>query len=96
MSAVEKVPGGQASHTLSVVFVPAKEKTTGFLSVPTAKESPSQPFVTDQGTAAQALHCTQDLARSVFADTKAFLATPPTQPLGFLWILQAFGHTLVL
>ena len=39
MLAVEEVPGGQASHTLSVVFVPVKEKTIGFLSAPMAKES---------------------------------------------------------
>lgn len=39
MLAVEKVPGGQASHTLSVVLVPIREKTTGFLSARVAQES---------------------------------------------------------
>ena len=39
MLVVEEVPGGQASHTLSVVSVPTRERTTGLLSAPVAKES---------------------------------------------------------
>lgn len=44
MQAVVEVPGGQTSHMLSLGFVPRREKPTGFLSAPLAKES-SEVFV---------------------------------------------------